>query len=399
MKHEFDAVDDLIADLKLGKMVILVDDEDRENEGDLVLAADFVTPEKINFMIKEAGGLVCLALTQEQIDRLQLPLMVREEQNHTPNKTAFTVSIEAATGVTTGISAADRARTVRAASNPLAKPGDVHTPGHIFPIRAQRGGVLKRTGHTEGSVDLAQLAGCNPAAVICEVMNDDGTMARVPDLQKFAKKHGIKIGTIVDLMQYRLSREILVEEIYTAPFESPQFGQWTVRVFKNKIDDQEHLVFQKGEILKNEETLVRVQLDSYTRDLLTFMQNGPDNLKLSLEKINSEGRGVLLLLRGNNQTGGLTSEIKTFSHRDMDARDYGVGAQILRQIGIKQIKLLSNRPEKKVGIKAFDLEIVRTISLDNNESGEFLKDEQSSQGQDQAKSEDSKNRSGNFQIQ
>lgn len=204
----FDPITELIEDIRLGKMVILVDDEDRENEGDLVLAADHITPEAVNFMAREARGLICLPLTVQQVERLKLPQMVSEDLNHSSNKTAFTVSIEAAHGVTTGISAADRAHTIRVASNPNAKPSDVHMPGHIFPIRAQDGGVLKRAGHTEGSVDLATLAGLNPAAVICEVINDDGTMARVPDLRVFAKKHNLKIGTIVDLIQYRRSLEV-----------------------------------------------------------------------------------------------------------------------------------------------------------------------------------------------
>jgi 3,4-dihydroxy 2-butanone 4-phosphate synthase/GTP cyclohydrolase II len=364
---QFNSIDELIADIRQGKMVVLVDDEDRENEGDLVLAADFVTPEKINFMIREAGGLVCLALTQKQIDQLNLPLMVREDQNLTPNKTAFTVSIEAASGVTTGISAADRAHTIKVAANPLAKASEVHTPGHIFPIKAQKGGVLKRTGHTEGSVDLAVLAGCNPAAVICEVMNADGTMARVPDLIRFAQKHQIKIGTIVDLMQYRLSREVLVEEIHSCEISSSDTGKWLLRIFRNKVDDVEHVVLQKGDIVKGDEILVRVQLDSYTKDLFSYMWNGNENLKTSLKLIHQQGRGVVLLLRGNNTAGNLVAEVKNWveqaGFRDLDARDFGVGAQILRQIGVNRIKLLSNKADKKVGLKAFDLEITQTISF------------------------------------
>jgi 3,4-dihydroxy 2-butanone 4-phosphate synthase/GTP cyclohydrolase II len=365
--HKFNTIEELIADMRQGKMVVLVDDEDRENEGDLVLAADFVTPEKINFMIREAGGLICLALTQKQIEQLHLPLMVREDQNLTPNKTAFTVSIEAASGVTTGISAADRAHTIKVAAHPQAKPSDVHTPGHIFPIKAQKGGVLKRTGHTEGSVDLAILAGCNPAAVICEVMNVDGTMARVPDLISFALKHDIKVGTIVDLMQYRLSREVLVEEVHNAKINSSDSGEWLVRIFRNKIDDVEHVVLQKGEIIKDEEILVRVQLDSYTKDLFSYLCAGQESLKTSLNLIHRQGKGVILLLRGNNSSGNLASEVKSWVEqggvRDMDARDFGVGAQILRQIGVSRIKLLSNRADKKVGLKAFEIEITKTISF------------------------------------
>jgi len=244
----FDPITELIEDIRLGKMVILVDDEDRENEGDLVLAADHVTPEAVNFMAREARGLICLPMSSQQIDRLQIPQMVRDDLNYSSNKTAFTVSIEAAQGVTTGISAADRAHTIRVASNPNVSSLDIHMPGHIFPIRAQQGGVLKRAGHTEGSVDLATLAGLNPAAVICEVINDDGTMARVTDLKVFAKKHNLKIGTIVDLIQYRLSTESLVEEVGFIELP-PQFGaDLKARIFKTNVDKTDHCGIQKGEI-------------------------------------------------------------------------------------------------------------------------------------------------------
>lgn len=388
----FDNIEELIEDIRQGKMVILVDDEDRENEGDLVLAADHVTPQAINFMAAEARGLICLSLSSEQISRLQLPLMVREDQNYSSNKTAFTVSIEAAWGVSTGISAADRAHTIRVASNPEAKASDVHMPGHIFPIRAQHGGVLKRAGHTEGSVDLAVLAGCNPAAVICEVMNPDGSMARVPDLKAFAKKHGIKIGTIVDLIEYRLSREVLVEEALNVELPAKYEG-FRARVFKSKVDGQEHLLLQKGEISKDQPTLVRVHIDSYTRDLFSLLGHGESTLEHALRKISEAGAGLLLLVRGTNKATGLVGEIKAIcgevAPTEMDAKDYGVGAQILRAAGVGQIRLLSqHKLAKQVGLKAYDLEIVELVALKEDEHGSSEENE-----------ETTKNRNSNFPLQ
>lgn len=371
--YEFNTIEELLQDVRNGRMVLLVDDEDRENEGDLVLAADHVTPEAINFMAVEARGLICLSLSEAQIEQLQLPQMVREDQNHSPNKTAFTVSIEAALGVSTGISAQDRAHTIRVASHPSARRKDISMPGHIFPIRAQEGGVLKRAGHTEGSVDLARLAGLNPAAVICEIMNPDGTMARVKDLIVFAKKHNIKIGTIVDLIEYRLTREVLVEEVYAADLELNLYGSVKARVFKNKLDGVEHLVLQKGEIHKDEPTLVRVQLDSYTRDLFGLLKSGETNLSQALDKVMGAGSGVFLLLRGFNTPQSLTSEVKAMAGEiqaaEMDSRDYGLGAQILRSIGAQKIRLVSNKLDKKVGLRGFDLEIVDTVAL-NEETHE-----------------------------
>lgn len=367
--NKFNTPEELIEEIRNGRMVILIDDEDRENEGDLVLAADHITPEIINFMAREARGLICLALAPEQIDRLQLPQMVRDEYNDSPNKTAFTVSVEASSGVTTGISAADRAHTVRVAASPFAKPTDLRMPGHIFPIRAQRGGVLKRAGHTEGSVDLAVQAGLHPAAVICEVMNDDGSMARVPDLLQFAEKHKLKIGTIVDLIEFRLRREVLVEEVLNT--DLPWQG-FRARVFRSKLDNVEHLVLQKGEVLADQPTLVRVQTDAYTRDLMSIISSGSMSLLDSLEAIDRAGRGCLLLLRGNNRPEGLCAEIQAWVGErgapPMDQRDYGIGAQILRAIGAHQIRLLTNKVEKRVGLKAFDLEIVDTVPLRERES-------------------------------
>lgn len=369
----FNTISEILDDVRAGKMVILVDDEDRENEGDLIMATDHINAQGINFMISEARGLVCLCMTPQQMDKLQLPLMVRDEYNYAPNKTAFTVSIEAAEGISTGISAADRAHTCKVAANPHAKPTDVHMPGHIFPIRAQQGGVLKRAGHTEASVDLARLAGLNPAAVICEVMNPDGSMARVPDLKDFAKKHNIKIGTIVDLIAYRLANETLVEELTNIPLPA-SFGEgYKARVFRSTVDGLEHLVIQKGEIKKDHPALIRVHVDNFTRDFMAVVQRGASSVVESLKMIEEAGSGAFVLLRGNNRTIGLTQELQALVGMEdlrpstplMDERDYGIGAQILREIGANKIRLITNKPEKKVGLKAFDLEIVEIVAIEN----------------------------------
>ncbi len=355
------SIPEIINDIRLGRFVILVDDEDRENEGDLMIAADFVTPESINFMASTARGLICLALTPQQIERLQLPLMVREDLNGSPHRTAFTLSIEAARGVSTGISAADRALTIKVASDPSSSPQDIIVPGHVFPIKSQTGGVLKRAGHTEASVDLALLAGLKPAAAICEIMNADGSMARLPDLLQFSEKYNIKISSIEQLIQYRLENESFVQQVAQAPFRSKFGNDFEVRVFRNQLDGLEHVVLSKGDLSSKEPLLVRVQVEDLLSDVFGGTAHGHDDvLRRSLQMIESRDRGALVYIRRSSSlhVGREVSETKN------DDREYGVGAQILRSLGVHQIQLLSNSPAKRVGLKAFGIEIVETLAFE-----------------------------------
>src|SRR6266513_2942792 len=349
-------------------MVILVDDADRENEGDLVLAAQFVTPEAINFMARHARGLICLSLTEEQVRRLGLSMMVSENQS--TYSTAFTVSIEAARGVTTGISAADRATTIKAAINPDARPEDLVRPGHIFPLRARKGGVLVRAGQTEGSVDLARLAGLVPAGVICEIMKDDGTMARQPDLMKFAKKHKLKVVTIADLIQYRLNYDFLVYRAASAPLPTRVGGLFQAIVYNTHVDQSEHLALIKGDISPKEETLVRVHTKYVLGDVFGFeLLNTNAVIQRSMEIIAKEGRGVILYLQPERKglrpamvayprlEGKQQKEMNRSFVYQADFKEYGIGAQILRDLGVRKMRLLSNNKKHLVGLRGYGLEI------------------------------------------
>ena len=353
-------IPELVAELAAGRMVILVDEEDRENEGDLVLAADHVTPEAINFMAKHGRGLICLTLTRERCERLQLPPMAA--RNGTKHSTAFTVSIEAATGVTTGISAADRARTIAAAVAPDAQATDLVQPGHIFPLQAQDGGVLMRAGHTEAGCDMAAMAGLTPAAVICEIMNDDGTMARLPDLEIFAREHGLKIGTIADLIQHRSHNESLIERVGRRELHTAQ-GRFDCTVFRDRTGGL-HLALTCGQWQGRDEVLVRVHEPLSLVDLIDC---GPTRhswpLAGALAAIQSEGRGVAVLLNAADEAGTLAQRLlnapvtESAHNAAMDLRTYGVGAQILRALGVQRMRLMSN-PRRMPSMTGYGLEVV-----------------------------------------
>lgn len=359
-------ISDLIADIRNGKMVILLDDEDRENEGDLIMAADLVTPENINFMAKEARGLICLSLSETKASNLELSLMVDPTKNQTSNKTAFTVSIEAAEGVSTGISAADRAHTIKVAAGEGALASDIRTPGHVFPIVAKNGGVLKRAGHTEASVDLAKLAGFGSAAVICEIMNEDGTMARRDDLLNFAEKFNLKISTIEKLIEYRMETESLVNCQFSAKLDDNYGSDLAIKVFSNELDSSQDVAIVKGEIDPEKETLVRVHAESLALDILSSL-NGKSKLRVALEKIAEADQAVLLYINQGSRGRDILTQVRSLLDAEknsrMDKRDYGIGAQILRSLGVKNMCLLSNHAVKRVGLKGYGLEITSSRTL------------------------------------
>jgi 3,4-dihydroxy 2-butanone 4-phosphate synthase/GTP cyclohydrolase II len=356
-------IQEVVADLRGGKMVILVDEEDRENEGDLVLAAEHVTPEAINFMATHARGLVCLALTEARCRQLDLPLMVRD--NRTPHGTAFTLSIEAAEGVSTGISAHDRARTVQAAVARNAKPSDIIQPGHIFPLMAQKGGVLVRAGHTEAGCDLAQMAGLEPAAVICEIMNDDGSMARLPQLLEFAAKHKLKIGTIRDLIHYRSETENLVERVADREVSCAQ-GKFRLRAYTDRTTGEVHLALSQGEIAAHEETLVRVHEPISVLDFIDCANRRHSfSVDQALQAIARRGRGVIVLLHRQETGGDLLAALRNEEQKSAkwDPRLYGIGAQILRELGVGKMRLLAS-PRKMPSMAGFGLEICGYLTVE-----------------------------------
>ena len=367
----FATVEEAIAEIREGRFVVVVDDEDRENEGDLTIAAQFATPEAVNFMVTHARGLVCLCLTEERCDELALRQMT--DQNETPFGTAFTVSVEAREGVTTGISAQDRSRTIQVAVDPTSKPADLVQPGHIFPLRARRGGVLERSGQTEAAVDLARLAGLNPAGVVCEIMKDDGSMARVPDLVPYCERHDLKMITVADLIEYRRRHEQLVERTTSVRMPTP-YGEFKAVAFREALTGKHHVALVKGAVAGAENVLVRVHSECLTGDVFHSLRcDCGEQLELALQRIGAEERGVLLYMAQEGRGIGLLNKLKAYELQEQgldtveanlalgfaaDARDYGIGNQILADLGLTTIRVLTNNPKKISGIAGFGLEVV-----------------------------------------